>query len=450
MTSSSEHSSDTDYGRNVSSETAAEGDVSSETAAEGDASSETAAGRDVSGDCTTDGLASSKTVADGKDSGRQAPDWSGSSDLSVLIVTSHRPEEVLTPAAAMDADTAVIRIDGDDGPAKRGIEAARQTRHFLRTREPDVILLDCFEAIGAPVVEMAVQYDTPVVARLVADIWRKMETEALGPAHEQWNPLAYAHHRLGYQLNEFIFNRVDGFVVVSTELADVVSLRTGCPRERVGVVPVPVTADGNNSRDDTPAEEFGITTERVLLTVTNLKFRAKFDGIETILSEVGPVLRSNPDLSYVIAGGGQYHSDVLRAIDERFGESDLRSRIHAPGYVDNVECLYSLAELFVYVSYLDGYPNAVLEAQAAGLPTIANDAHGMRDQITDGETGFLVDADRPGALRERVAYLLANPEERGRLGSQARQRVSQENSPGVVGRQLWTVLEDVLATFESS
>lgn len=371
-------------------------------------------------------------------------------DLSVLVVTSYRPEEVLVPATWMNAETSVIRIDGENGPLRRGIEAARRTRRALRTHEPDVILLDCFEAIGAPVVAVATRYETPVVARLVAHIWRKMEDEVLAPAREQRKPLQYVRHRLSYQLNEYIFDRVDGFIVVSTELADVVSRRTDCPRERIGVVPVPVTTEISRSRDTAPVrEEFEITTDRVLLTVTNLNFRAKFDGVETILSEVAPLLRATPDLSYVIAGGGQYHSDVTAAIDEQFRDPDLRQRVRALGHVEDVEDLYPLADVFVYVSHLDGYPNAVLEAQTAGLPVVANDAHGMRDQITDGETGFLVETERSSQLRNRIAYLLENPAERRRLGLQARRRVMQENSPDVVGRQLSSALESVLAAIEN-
>lgn len=345
----------------------------------------------------------------------------------------------------MDATVSVLTIDGENDPLTRGIEAARRTRQHLRYHEPDVILLDCFEAIGAPVVGVAARYDTPVVARLVADIWRKMEEEVLGPARKQKQPLQYAQHRLGYQLNEYIFARVNGFVVVSTELADVVTRRTDCPSERIGVVPVPALASMRQLRGKTDPDEKERTAERTLLTVTNLKFRAKFDGIETILSEVAPLLRADSTLSYVIAGGGQYHSDVIAAIDERFSDPAVRERVHAPGYVDDVECLYALADVFVYVSHLDGYPNAVLEAQTAGLPVVANDAHGMCDQITDGETGFLVDPDQSGMLRERITHLLEHPEERRRLGSQAQKRVRQENTPDVVGQQLSNTLESVLA-----
>ena len=64
--------------------------------------------------------------------------------------------------------------------------------------------------------------------------------------------------------------------------------------------------------------------------------------------------------------------------------------------------LYALADVFVYVSDLDGYPNVVLEAQTAGVPVVANDAHGMCDQITDGETGYLVDPEARRALFDRV------------------------------------------------
>jgi len=177
--------------------------------------------------------------------------------------------------------------------------------------------------------------------------------------------------------------------------------------------------------------------------VTNLKFRAKLDGVEEILSAVRPLLAADPDLSYIVAGGGTYHADLLDTIAERIDDPAVRRRIHAPGHVESVADLYALADVFVYVSDLDGYPNVVLEAQTAGLPVVANDAHGMKDQITDGETGFLVDTATPDELRERVERLLSSPAERERIGDAARREVLRENDPAVVGDRLEAFLADL-------
>ncbi|MFO7927747.1 MAG: glycosyltransferase family 4 protein [Halobacteriota archaeon] len=360
---------------------------------------------------------------------------------SILVIASHRPAEVLNSVSGMDAETNVLSLDADAAPPVRALAALRRTDAAIRRYRPDVVLLDCFETIGAPAAWITSRHGVPIVARLVGDHWRTIEEERLDPAWERRDIPAYLRHRISQALNQYILERADGYVVVSAALRDVVTARTGCPHERIGVVPVPITTDTFRTGSASAARErFGIETERVLLTVTNLKFRAKYDGVETILSEVLPLLRDDDELSYVVAGGGQHHETLVSELDDRIDDPDVRRRVHVLGYVDNVADLYALADVFAYVSDLDGYPNVVLEAQTAALPVVANDAHGMRDQISDGDTGFLVDPDSTGALRNRVEFLLDTPAERRRIGERARQRALRENDPGSVSDRLESFL----------
>jgi len=102
----------------------------------------------------------------------------------------------------------------------------------------------------------------------------------------------------------------------------------------------------------------------VFLTVTNLTYLKKYEGVETVVRGIVSVLAENEGTAYVVAGDGPYHGDLNELIDREIDE---------------------------YVSHLDGYPNAVLEAQQAGLPVVANAAFGMVEQVEDGETGCLLD-----------------------------------------------------------
>jgi glycosyltransferase involved in cell wall biosynthesis len=371
------------------------------------------------------------------------------SAVSVLAVASHRPAKVFEPLAVTDLEVAALELDEDVGPLARVESATRRTRRAIRRHDPDLLLLDCFETLGAPAMWVADRHDVPVVARQVGDNWRKLDEEFLARARAQRDVPQYLRHHLSRRMNRFIFERAAGFVTVSTALADVVARRTGCPPGRVGVVPVPVTADTATGSATAARAATGVEADRVLLTVTNLNFRAKLSGAERILSAVLPLLRADSNLAYLVAGGGRHHDELLAAIDDAVDDPAVRRRIHAPGHVDAVADLYALADVFVYVSDLDGYPNVVLEAQTAGVPVVANDAHGMCDQITDGETGYLVDPDVPGALRERVESLLSDPEARRRLGEAGRDRTRRENDPAVVGERLAAFLAGLHADLQA-
>lgn len=361
---------------------------------------------------------------------------------SILAITSHRPAEITTTLSELELPTTVLELDADSPPLVRALAAARRTWSALDRCDPDLVLLDCFETLGAPATWVATRRNVPVVARLVGDHWRKIDEERLEPARADRDVPAYVGHRVSRALNRYVFDRASGFVTVSTDLRNTVLQRTDCPPERVGVIPVPITRNtGDTGSAAAAAEAFGIETDRLLLTVTNLTFRAKLDGVSTVVSEVLPLLRADGDLAYLVAGGGQHHEALVSELDDRIEEPSVRRRVHAPGYVERVADLYALADVFVYVSYLDGYPNVVLEAQTAGIPVVANDAFGMRDQITDGETGLLVDPDRPGAVRSAVDHLFEHPTDRRRLGEGGRRRALRENTPAAVAGRLGTFLE---------
>ena len=69
--------------------------------------------------------------------------------------------------------------------------------------------------------------------------------------------------------------------------------------------------------------------------------------------------------------------------------------------------LFAAADVFVYPSYHEGMPIAVLEAMACGLPIVATRVGGLVDLVEDGVNGVLVDpgrADQLAAVLHRLAF----------------------------------------------
>jgi glycosyltransferase involved in cell wall biosynthesis len=65
---------------------------------------------------------------------------------------------------------------------------------------------------------------------------------------------------------------------------------------------------------------------------------------------------------------------------------------------------------------------AVLEAMAAGLPTVASDVGGIPELIVDCESGLRVPPGDDAALAEALRRLLEDDELRARMGRAARER----------------------------
>ena len=128
------------------------------------------------------------------------------------------------------------------------------------------------------------------------------------------------------------------------------------------------------------------------------------------------------------------------------GDGELREQLHqlAGGLIDNKQVVFTgalsspfpllcHAQMFVLASRYEGFPMAVAEALACGLPVIATDcpsrprrlgergsvAGGIRELVRDGVDGVLVPRENPVALADSMTRWMDNPQERSRVAQHA-------------------------------
>lgn len=396
--------------------------------------------------------------------------------LRVLVVTVERAHEVTGPLEHADCDAATVQIDDVSGFLPRNVAAVGRTRRAIREHDPDVLLLDASELLGCLAALVAVLSGVPVVYRFKGDDRRTLLERHELPGD---GPLALLRVALSLAVNRLTYALATGYVTVSSDLRDVVVDRLGCDPGRVAVVHVPVDparADrfapgpGDESPESGPEGTTGgattdpdavgpivedggrhsegpeIEADTLILTVTNLRYRGKLAGVETVVEGLRPLLAADEDLAYLVLGGGRYHEAFREYLDREIDDPSVRRRVYAPGFLDDIAALYRRADVMVYVSHIDGYPNAVLESQLAELPVVANDAHGMSEQIDHRETGYLLEAATPAAVTRWVGHVLDSPAERARVAAAARRQARSANDPARIGPQLGAALRAVLET----
>jgi glycosyltransferase involved in cell wall biosynthesis len=84
--------------------------------------------------------------------------------------------------------------------------------------------------------------------------------------------------------------------------------------------------------------------------------------------------------------------------------------------------LYNQAQITICSSVMEPFGLTPLESMACGTPVIAVAEGGLRESVTDGQTGFLVDRD-PACCAEAICYLLSNPQLAATIGKNGRQHV---------------------------
>lgn len=145
-------------------------------------------------------------------------------------------------------------------------------------------------------------------------------------------------------------------------------------------------------------------------------------GFHLLVEAAATVARTDPDARFVLFGCGGEEARLRRAIVD----AGLARTFVLGGFRSDLDRLLPWGDLLVLPSFVEGLPNVVLEASAAGIPSVATRVGGTAEVLVDGETGYLIEPGDVPMLADRLSRLLADGDLRSRMGRAARERVRQQ------------------------
>jgi len=165
----------------------------------------------------------------------------------------------------------------------------------------------------------------------------------------------------------------------------------------------------------------------MLLSVCALVRDNEFKGIDTVIEALPRVLKTLPNLQYVVVGEGE-----IRPKLEAFAvKAGVAANVRFVGQVPDTELveLYRRCDLFVLPSRGqecggaiggEGFGRVYVEAALAGKPVIGSRAGGAAEAVLHGRTGLLVDPVSVEDVADAVLAVLTHPERAAAMGAAGR------------------------------
>lgn len=191
--------------------------------------------------------------------------------------------------------------------------------------------------------------------------------------------------------------------------------RLGYPAERICIIPngIDLQAVLQQKREEI-RRKWGV--DRGDLVVGFVGRFAPQKAPQILLESFAAIAPQHPHARLVMVGSGPLEQDLRRRAEE------MGIPVIWPGFMEGREAMQGF-DIFALSSNYEGFPYVLLEAMAAGLPTVSTQVGGTELAITDGENGFLVPVGDIRALSRALHKLLLDGALRHRMGAENQKRV---------------------------
>lgn len=144
----------------------------------------------------------------------------------------------------------------------------------------------------------------------------------------------------------------------------------------------------------------------------------KDKGINEMAIAFQQLQKTNTNIKLLLVG--DYESDLDPLLPETLSIITNNHAVISVGFKGDVRPYFAIADILVFPSYREGFPNVVLQAGAMGLPSIVSDINGCNEIIKEGENGIIIPVKNIKAIFDAMSLLLTNEDLRKKCKSNAR------------------------------
>jgi glycosyltransferase involved in cell wall biosynthesis len=247
------------------------------------------------------------------------------------------------------------------------------------------------------------------------------------------------------KLDRCILKQMDMVVCVSNAQAERVRA-AGVPVSKMVIIRNGIGAEAfvepNAARRDEMASWFA---ERPRWIVGAAGRMSPEKGFADLIDAASEVLKQRPGAGFVLFGSGPLEDDLKR----RVAECGIQEKFVFAGFRSDLNRFLGSLDVNVMSSYTEGLPVVLLEAGAAGVPTVATAVGGIPEVIADGQNGYLVRAGDSSALAQRILAMIDDDAKRKAMGAAARDKVRRDFSFTAMSQQYQELFRKLVANPKS-
>jgi len=211
-------------------------------------------------------------------------------------------------------------------------------------------------------------------------------------------------------------------------------LRRGIPDSKVSVV-------YNAIRDHQSERETGwlcddLNIPRDTMLIANVGWHVPRKRIDFALRAFSRLQAPDAVRCALVQIGEGPESETLHA---RCAELGIADRVHFLGLRNDVREILPECDLFVHASLAETCTYVISEAMCAGIPSVVTEAGAAREQIMDGETGYVTSVDDEDRFVKCLSELVADAGKRRQMGLRARERWEDRYRVEVSARKYYEV-----------
>jgi glycosyltransferase involved in cell wall biosynthesis len=315
---------------------------------------------------------------------------------------------------------------------------AKQAEQIVKSLDADLVFATSTPlTVGIPGMKGARKLGVPFIFE-VRDLWPELPI-AMGIVR---NPVMKWYLK---RMERRIYEAADHIIALAPGIKEGI-IRSGYPEARITMIPncsdldlfQPCMEKGGDSRFGSP-DEF-----RLVFTGAH----GLANGLDAVLDAVAELQkRGESGIRFVFVGsGGQRDRLIKRSRDE-----GLDAMITWSDPVPKAELATLLPRMDVGMMILKNVPafyygtspNKFFDYIASGLPVLNNYQGWLAEMITDRGLGVAVPPDDPSAFADAVLWLRDNPDERLRMGQNARHLAEEQFSRDKLAKQFVSILEQV-------